>query len=464
TAICRSAPITSCANGDGCCAPGCDATSDDDCSATCGNGIVEPMETCDGDCPASCDDGVACTTDALVGSAASCSASCSHTAVTSCGSGDGCCAPGCTSANDDDCAPACVDPPPPPRLVAPLSTSRVTRGDATFRWELAPGTTGAEVEVCADRACTSVVATFSVTGSSGAPATPLAPGNYYWRARGRCEALTGTGTSPIWQVSVARGARGAHTTWTYAYDVNGDFRADAIIRERSSSLGGPVLHHYEGRATGLLEVRTEELGVGELDLAGDVNGDGYGDALVAFSGTRVYLGGPAGLEATHAARITGSVQDLAGLGDVDGDGYGDFATVRTSTSSTLYFYRGGGTISTTAHQSFVVAAGLRGGVDAAGDVNGDGYADALVTNCFQALSGCEGDVFVYLGGPSGLGTTPAWSVLSSDDIVAAGGGDLDGDGYSDVVVSDYTTISVYYGGASGLSATPGRTRTEPASM
>ncbi|MCC6874908.1 MAG: hypothetical protein IT378_11435 [Sandaracinaceae bacterium] len=33
--------------------------------------------------------------------------------------------------------------------------------------------------------------------------------------------------------------------------------------------------------------------MGELDLAGDVNGDGYGDARAS----------------THAARITGSVQD-----------------------------------------------------------------------------------------------------------------------------------------------------------
>ncbi len=69
----------------------------------CGNGQIDPNETCDGDCPESCSDGDDCTSDVLSGSAEDCSADCIYTPITSCADGDGCCPPGCATANDNDC-------------------------------------------------------------------------------------------------------------------------------------------------------------------------------------------------------------------------------------------------------------------------------------------------------------------------------------------------------------------------
>ena len=107
TAACVFTPITACINGDGCCAAGCDTSTDSDCSATCGDGVVDAGEACDGNCPTTCDDGVLCTKDTLVGSASNCSAQCSFTDITTCDNGDGCCPAGC--ANDNDCGGAsCV--------------------------------------------------------------------------------------------------------------------------------------------------------------------------------------------------------------------------------------------------------------------------------------------------------------------------------------------------------------------
>jgi hypothetical protein len=77
----------------------------------CGNGTVEAGETCDppSSCPRSCDDGDACTQDTLTGSAASCTATCTHQPIVSCQGGDGCCAAGCTRGNDSDCFdPGCA--------------------------------------------------------------------------------------------------------------------------------------------------------------------------------------------------------------------------------------------------------------------------------------------------------------------------------------------------------------------
>jgi uncharacterized protein YkwD len=115
-AVCTLRVITECAAGDGCCPDGCDPSSDADCSTTCGDGVVDPGETCDppSSCPLDCDDGDACTQDILTGSAANCSSQCVHAPIGDCFGGDGCCPAGCTSADDSDCSAACgngvIDP------------------------------------------------------------------------------------------------------------------------------------------------------------------------------------------------------------------------------------------------------------------------------------------------------------------------------------------------------------------
>jgi uncharacterized protein YkwD len=115
-AACSASPVTACTDGDGCCAAGCSTADDDDCSAFCGNGVVDPGETCDppASCPASCADSDPCTTDTMTGSAAACNVACGHTPISTCTGGDGCCPSGCTSGNDGDCEPSCgngvVDP------------------------------------------------------------------------------------------------------------------------------------------------------------------------------------------------------------------------------------------------------------------------------------------------------------------------------------------------------------------
>jgi hypothetical protein len=117
SAACVAHPISTCVSGDGCCASGCTITNDADCPAVCGDGVLSPGETCDraitagmpGNCARTCDDGDACTTDWASGSIDGCTRACSHTTITACRTGDGCCPPGCSAAADHDCAPICGD-------------------------------------------------------------------------------------------------------------------------------------------------------------------------------------------------------------------------------------------------------------------------------------------------------------------------------------------------------------------
>jgi hypothetical protein len=81
-------------------------------AATCGNGRLDPGETCDpaGDCLRACPE-VTCTVQRLVGSPDSCNVRCEEEKITACASGDKCCprAPGsaCTAVNDAECAAVC---------------------------------------------------------------------------------------------------------------------------------------------------------------------------------------------------------------------------------------------------------------------------------------------------------------------------------------------------------------------
>ena len=78
SAQCVHTKIVAAKNDDMCCPQGASANTDSDCQPQpkCGNGIVEPGETCDGNCPTACDDSERCTDDALLGHAALCNAKC----------------------------------------------------------------------------------------------------------------------------------------------------------------------------------------------------------------------------------------------------------------------------------------------------------------------------------------------------------------------------------------------------
>ena len=107
----------------------------------------------------------------------------------------------------------------------------------------------------------------------------------------------------------------------------------------------------------------------------------------------------------------------------------------------------------------------------AGDVNGDGYPDVLVAAIDHSdpieTEEEEGKLYLFYGGPDGLSTTPDWSYEPNDDLTILGfdvaGGDLNGDGYSDIVagnlqwtgdISEQGKISLWYGGPDGPGDAP----------
>jgi hypothetical protein len=104
----------------------------------------------------------------------------------------------------------------------------------------------------------------------------------------------------------------------------------------------------------------------------------------------------------------------------------------------------------------------------AGDVNGDGYSDVIVsvyTNVFGVSK--DGKVQLYLGTGNGMGSTAVWTSEGKggtnygESISSAG--DINGDGYYDIIVGaprfsngeeNEGAVFVYYGSPSGLETNP----------
>ena len=92
---------------------------------------------------------------------------------------------------------------------------------------------------------------------------------------------------------------------------------------------------------------------------------------------------------------------------------------------------------TQSHQSFSL---LGISVSSAGDVNGDGYSDVIVgASLWDSGNTNEGAAFQFSGSASGLGALPDWTREGNQDNATLGesvaaAGDVNGDGYGDVIV------------------------------
>ncbi len=313
-------------------------------------------------------------------------------------------------------------------------------------------------------------------------------------------------TSPSWVAESNQAGCGFGYAVSTAGDVNGDGYSDVIVGAFAyddGDLDEGRAFVYHGSAAGLSAawswtVAGEQSGAlfgGAVSAAGDVNGDGYDDVIVGAQyyengtqdegGAFVYHGSAAGLstsaswsaEGNQALSLFGAA--VASAGDVNGDGYDDvivgaYAYDNGQTDEgRAWVYHGSpaglGTTASWTGEGNQVGAAYGRSVSTAGDVNGDGYADVIVgAYQYDNGQGDEGRVIVHLGSATGLAASPAWSAESNQvnalfGISVGNAGDVNGDGYADVIVgaswfdngeTDEGRAFVYQGSSSGLASSP----------
>ncbi|MED5371616.1 MAG: integrin alpha [Myxococcota bacterium] len=231
----------------------------------------------------------------------------------------------------------------------------------------------------------------------------------------------------------------------------------------------------------------EFAGVG-VDIAGDLNGDGYADILVGASGADtngaesgcVYIiNGPVTADMS-LADADGEVggenagdgigSRVVGLGDIDGDGIDDFAVGARNEGSNgenagAVYVITSGTLPATVADADIILRGNKedsnGGsaLSEAGDLDGDGTADYLVGalghNGFGAAYVMQGSV--TSGKLGEVAYARFTGQLAGDQFGSSlTSGDVDGDGNEDVVVganrqgtNDRGAVYVFAGPVSG---------------
>ena len=292
------------------------------------------------------------------------------------------------------------------------------------------------------------------------------------------------------------------TSVSHAGDVNGDGIDDLIIGAYSATVNGNI---YSGKSYVVFggQAWTDQLNLGDLNgnngfvlegidqqdysghavsNAGDINGDGLNDVIISSTGAGneayIVFGSTVGadlslsaLDGSNGFIVNGAQANehfgssLSSAGDVNGDGLDDIiigASGKTINGATdagsAYLIFGTDTFGSNFDlhnldgSNGTIIQGITSGdrvgwsVDSAGDINGDGFDDVVISG--HGVNTVGGAYVVFgtgvwsgsidlsdLNGSNGFFLKGLDSVDSDSGEAVSSAGDFNGDGYDDLIIS-----------------------------
>jgi hypothetical protein len=302
-----------------------------------------------------------------------------------------------------------------------------------------------------------------------------------------------------------------------AGDVNGDGFSDILIGSPTANRGGReftgLFSLFVGSPAGIERPERQAI-IGDStrgflgsSFAGacDLNLDGYSDVVIGASGSVIgltfgfaytFVGLSTGISIDASQSIRGEIagdnfaRSLHCVGDTDGDGFNDLLAgapespiLLPEAEGTVLKFAGSPMGFRSPASSRIIGVSSRSAfghsVAFAGDVNADGFSDIIVGATGADPSGRTdaGTATIFLGSSSGIVAMPA-RVLEGQTAHAQFGfsvsspGDVNGDGFSDVLVGAFAaspggrsgagSVSLFLGSSTGIPAAPSRVLEGPA--
>jgi hypothetical protein len=245
---------------------------------------------------------------------------------------------------------------------------------------------------------------------------------------------------------------GDNPTWLASADLNGDGLPDVVSANAQD--GTLAVFFNNGSSPGSFNppLVLNSPGASQVAIA-DVNGDGMPDLVSADFNVSLFIQTSPGSFAAPISLYSAGANWVA-VGDLNHDGSPDVA-LTDNTGVKVVFHTGAATATTfnpavQVYTESTTAAVLGANVVAIADVNGDGYADLIITDP-GPYGGAAPFVAVLLQNPSAPGTfmapvmypTAPNSLAQSIQVV-----DVNGDGHPDIIIGGSNAVSVLLNNAS----------------